>query len=334
MYTTQSTTHRLPWSVIAVLPFALAACGDGVKVRSAGARTTNDSVKIVPVANVSTARETDPSASWESVPATYENADSVFKEKRYPEARALFERYVTSKPADARGQYMLGLAAWKSGEFKRAEDAFDKALELDPKNVRSYLNSARVLLDMDRTPEAMERIDKALAIDSVSPDGIRLKARTLAKLGKIDEAKEAYRQALVLNEEDAWAMNNLGMLELDRGNVTAALGPLARAVQLKPISPIFQNNLGVALERSGHRLAASVAYEAAIKAESTYAKAVRNLERLSAIVTDTTERDTFNVRDPAEQFRLEVKRWKEGPAREQVKPASDDVRAVVREPGR
>src|SRR5260370_35948450 len=160
---------------------------------------------------------------------------------------------------------------------------------------------------MDRTPEAMERIEKALTIDSVSLDGLRLKARAQAKLGNVDGAKETYRTALVLNDEDTWAMNNLGMLELDAANATAALGPLARAVQLKPTSPIFQNNLGMALERSRHRVAAIAAYQAAVKVDSNYVKAVRNLGRPTAILAETTERKWVSVRDVAQQFPLEAK---------------------------
>jgi Flp pilus assembly protein TadD len=190
-----------------------------------------------------------------------------------------------------------------------------------------------VLLDMNRAPEAMERLGKALVLDSVSSDGLRLKARAQAELKDVDGARATYMKALVLNDQDTWAMNNLGVLELNAGDVAGSVGPLARAVQLNPTAPIFQNNLGMALERSGHRVAALRAYEAAVKADSTYAKAVKNAQRLGAVVTDTTANDGFSVRDAAEQFRLEVKTWKDGtvPSVPKVRPPmlpSDDTVGV------
>ena len=154
---------------------------------------------------------------------------------------------------------MTAFGCDEAGDAARAELAFDRALELDPKHVKAWLNSARLLLDLGRSHEALERIETAIGHDSTSGDALRLLARAQAKLGRTDEAFEAYRRALVLDDRDAWAMNNLGLLHLEQGNAEAALPPLARAVQLRGTAPVFQNNLGIALERSGFPKAALAA---------------------------------------------------------------------------
>jgi len=322
MYTIARSTRirRLSWTALVVVPFALAACGgdqaDARPVAATKAPATTPPVTqpvtatAIPASNV-TGGAVTPDKSEFVMPATYDNANSVYKAGHYPEAAVMFERYVASKPDNAFGLYMLGLSSWKAGDLSRAAEAFDKAIDINPAFAKSYFNSARVLLDLKRAPEALERVEKGLSIDSTSGDGWRLKARAQANSGDLDGAEETYRQLLSRNDEDLWGLNNLGVLMLDAGNYEDALGPLARLVQLKPTAPLFQNNFGMALERSGYPVTAKHAYEAAVRDDSTFGKAVKNLERMKGIVTDTAAVDEVNVQDLAEQFRLKVRQWKE-----------------------
>ena len=313
--------RRLSWTALVVVPFALAACGgDTAEARPAHSGTPSVTAQppegsaaghMTPAGASSSTARVDRSKMTVTTAVTYENADDVFKAGHYPEAAAMFESYVASNPENAFGFYMLGLSTWKAGDFSRAEGAFDTAIKLDSTFVKSYFNSARVLLDMKRAPEALERIEKGLSLDSTSGDGLRLEARALAQSGNVDSAMATYRRLLVINDEDVWGLNNLGVLLLDSGDFQGALGPLARVVQLKPTAPLFQNNFGMALERSGYPVAAKHAYEAAVRDDSTFTKAVTNLQRLRGIVTDSTAVDDVNPQDLAEQFRQRVKTWKD-----------------------
>ncbi len=313
---------RLSWTALVVVPFALAACGgDKADARPVASFkvTTPTTVQpsgppkatVIPASNVESGSPTGGAKVDVAMPATYDNANAVFKSGHYPEAAEMFERYVETKPNSAFGFYMLGLSSWKAGDFERAKDAFDKAIDIDPTFAKSYFNEARVLLDLKRAPEALEEIEKGLGIDSTSADGWRLKARAQSATGDAAGAMETYRQLLVRNDEDLWGLNNLGVMLLDSGDYEGALGPLARLVQLKPTAPLFQNNLGMALERSGYVVAALHHYEAAVRDDSSYAKAVKNAQRLQGIVTDTTLQDEVGVPELAEAFRVKVKFWKE-----------------------
>jgi predicted Zn-dependent protease len=298
---------RLSWMTGALISLALAACGG--KEPEPDAQVTQTSApeveaRVIPVAALRP--DTTEVARTPSV-VTYEGAEAVYREGKYDEATRLFETYVSSRPENPWGHYMLGLAAWKSGDLKRAESAFDRALELDPKHVKSHLNSARVLIDLGRDHEALERVTAALALDSTSSDGLRILARVRSRLGDVEGAVAAYTRALVLDEQDVWAMSNLGVLYLEQARPESALPPLARAVQLRPTSPIFQNNLGMALERAGHPIAAKRAYEAAVKADSTYIKATRNLERLSRVQQDSTATSEVDLQGLAELFRQSIR---------------------------
>jgi tetratricopeptide (TPR) repeat protein len=314
--------------------FALSYVPNRIRILSAGVAASlalagcdRDESPAIPVAPETAAPATVlpagglPPRSTEGLVATFEEAESVYRAGQFAEATGLFESYVGSKPENPRGHYMLGLSAWKSGDLERAASAFNRAIGLDSTHVKSYLNLGRVLLALDRDQEALELAVTVLDIDSTSAEGLRLLARAQHGLGEVDAAIDTYRHALVANDQEVWTMNNLGVLYLEEGDPEAALAPLARAVQLRGTAPVFQNNLGMALERAGFPVAAKRAYEAAVRADSTYIKAVKNRERLSAVAVDSTTVEKVDLNELAELFRQQVKMWRDTDAR----PARDSA---------
>jgi tetratricopeptide (TPR) repeat protein len=297
-------TRTIPTPLVAVLAFAALACGGDkpkATVTSAEAHGVTPVTAVTPPTNVDPRTVTTPA---------FESADAAYKAGDFKVAAELYKTRVDSAPDDAFGQYMLGLSSWKAGDFKGAKAAFDKSIELDSTNAKAYFNEARVLLDMKRVPEAVAVIEKGRAIDSTSSDGFRLIARAKADGGDTEGALATYRQLLVRDETDAWGLNNYGMLFFHRAEIADALGPVARAVELRPTAPVFLNNLGMVLEALGYPVAALHRYELAVQNDSTYVKAVKNVDRLKPAVTDSTLVDEVDVKALADQFRLKVQGWK------------------------
>jgi Tfp pilus assembly protein PilF len=212
---------------------------------------------------------------------TYEEADSAFTARRYDEATEMFAVYVGRRPDNPWGHYMLGLSAWKSGQFERARAAFEDALTLDPSHVKSLVNLSRVMLDDGKPNEALARIRQAVALDSTNGDAYRVLGRVHGALGHTDDAVAAYRTALALDPDDTWSMNNMGFALVQAGRYEEALGPLARAVQIDEHGvPQFRNNLGLALERTGRFARAESLYREALSLDSGYTKAAVSLARV------------------------------------------------------
>jgi tetratricopeptide (TPR) repeat protein len=297
----------------AVPVFALtaivAACGrsDRPQTTSSAAGATTP---VVSGSNTSTDSSVEVRAA--PAPVTYSVAESTYGAGEYDEATRLFSTYTESNPENPWGYYMLGMSAWKGGERERALAAFDRSIELDPNHRKSLYNSSRVLLEMGRPQEALERIEKALSQEPISSEGLRLLGRTRYLLGQVDEAIEAYHRALAIDDRDVWAMNNLGLIYIDQDRPKEALPPLARAVELRGNAPVFQNNLGVALERSGYPEAAARAYEAAIAVDSTYHKASVALARVTS-GSQQVESEPVDLEKLAQQFGDEIDIWR-GPA--------------------
>jgi tetratricopeptide (TPR) repeat protein len=193
----------------------------------------------------------------------------------------MFAAYAERKPENAWGHYMLGLSQWKVGNLDAAEEAFEKALEIDPQHVKSLNNLSRVLLDAGRPNDALARIEHVLELDPSSGEGYRLLGRARTELGQIEDAIDAYKNAILLDERDAWSINNFGLIYLREGWSTQALPPLARAVELRGDVAVFQNNLGIVLEQLGYFSAAADAFGRALALDSGYVKAQQNLERVT-----------------------------------------------------
>ena len=145
----------------------------------------------------------------------------------------------------------------------------------------AYSSALRTVGERRMAPRVCELLSP---IEPLSAEGHRLLGRARVELGQFDEAIEAYQRAIVIDDRDVWSMNNLGLLYIQRGQSEEALLPLARAVELRGNSPVFQNHLGTALEQTGHVPEAKEAYEAAVAADSGYAKAVSSLARVTPLV--------------------------------------------------
>lgn len=237
----------------------------------------------------SDAGEDGPVPVAQRVTGSFADGEAAYRAKKYDDAMAIFAGYTERRPGNAWGHYMLALSAWKSGDAQKAEFAFEKALSIDPRHVKSLVNLGRVFIEQKRYDEAIDRLALAGEIDSESAEVQRLLGRVYHAQRRTDDAVQAYRRAIDLNESDAWSMNNLGLVLLDAKRAGEALPLLEKAVELRKNVPEFHNNLGMALEHTGRFKAAAGAYGGALSADPGYTKAKRNLARVEAVKSGPEE---------------------------------------------
>ncbi len=163
---------------------------------------------------------------------TYAEAEEAFTEKRYKEAVDLFDVYTEQKSSNAWGFYMLGLSNWRIGALEDAQTAFENAIDLDPRHVKSWINLGRVHLDNNNDEAAILALDAASQIDPENTTICRLKGRAFDQQGDTGSAISAYKQALMLDENDSWSMNNMALVLIGDKRFEDALPVLARAVEI------------------------------------------------------------------------------------------------------
>ncbi len=236
---------------------------------------------------------------------TYSLAMTAYRERRYEDAQSLFQAYLEQKPEQGFARTMHGLAAWKSGDHATAEMELKIALKADASNDRARFNLARVYLDTNRPRQALELVTARRN----SGEAMRLAGRAHHQEGRSEQALEAYRRALILDEEDAWSMNNMALILIEQGNFAEALAPLARAVELRGDVAVIRNNLGVALERTGSHAASAEQYAAAVRLDPVsqhHADASR--QRVAALVKPGEESPDMTLL--ADQFENTIDAWK------------------------
>jgi tetratricopeptide (TPR) repeat protein len=284
-------------AVLLLSAFTAVGCSNRSETSQAKA-ASRDSVQAKPVATRGESLPLKPAGEegFASVatpkitgPVSFADGQAAYQARKYSDATAMFEHYTGQRPANPWGHYMLGLSAWKSGDLAKSEQAFEKALSIDPHHVKSLVNLSRVFIEQKRYDDALSRLTSAAEIDPESTEVHRLIGRTYVAQGKTGEAIEAYRRAIEVNELDAWSMNNLGLLLVETKRAGEALPLLVKAVELRQEVPVFHNNLGMALEHTGRFKAAAAAYQAALTADPGYDKAKRNLARVELVKGNSEE---------------------------------------------
>lgn len=156
--------------------------------------------------------------------------------------------------------YVLALALRRTGEVEDAIAELERSLELGPGAAKTWIALARCELDRGETTAARAAVDAALELDLDSADAWHLLGRVELDEGALEHAEAAFAKALDRDPEHAWAANNLGYVRILQERFAEALGPLQVAVAGGKAEPVFLNNLGTALERTGRSELAALAF--------------------------------------------------------------------------
>lgn len=109
-----------------------------------------------------------------------EDAVGLYKQKRYPEARAALESIVAAEPNNAAACYQLGMTLMRRGDDKALDDALtwlDKAVKLEPNNgkyLADFGGVSMLLADKNSSIGAArtgrDAMEKALTFDTDNLD--------------------------------------------------------------------------------------------------------------------------------------------------------------------
>lgn len=129
----------------------------------------------------------------------------------------------------------LGVALWNKGDFKESRKAYDRALALDANDAIVISNLGALDLSTflktrseDVLAAAIENFRKAASLDPAYPPAYNGLGAALKMAGDADGAIAAWTRAVELRPEFGFALYNLGLTLLERGEKERALGYLIR----------------------------------------------------------------------------------------------------------
>jgi tetratricopeptide (TPR) repeat protein len=125
-----------------------------------------------------------------------------FRQRRYLEAAGDFSVCAAREPTFAWVHFNRGLALARAGRLQGAQDAYDRALKIDPALTEALVNRALVELELNEVDRA--RIDLTAAIKLGRNDLVVFTAlgETWARLGRRDESERYFARLLIRDRDN------------------------------------------------------------------------------------------------------------------------------------
>ena len=164
-----------------------------------------------------------------------------------------------------------------SGNIQGAYNAYQKALEMSPKNTDALNGMGILSLQIGNTELAEKFLSRAATINKREPVYQNNLALAKQRLGKHKEAVNAYLRAIELNPQYVQALNNLSALYINTERFTEAIPLLKRALRIKPDYANAYSNLGIALNKTDKHNDAVIAFEESLRHDASNANTYSSL---------------------------------------------------------
>ncbi|MBN1609602.1 MAG: tetratricopeptide repeat protein [Polyangiaceae bacterium] len=170
-----------------------------------------------------------------------------------------------------------GMALMDGGDFENAKARFEKAIELNPRNVRAHIGLGNTLENAGKHDEALLHYEEAIRLDPASTLGHVNAGNTFMRRKDYARAIAEYEAALKVAPDDVFAHFNIGQSQLAAGRYPEALAHLTDAHRLSPNNATLCFLIASIHARLGNRGEAARFYEEAIRIRPDYPEAKAGL---------------------------------------------------------
>jgi tetratricopeptide (TPR) repeat protein len=172
--------------------------------------------------------------------------------------------------------FLLGEAAIRKQEWKRAAEELQRCMELNPTFDNAMTGLARAMAKLGRVDEAKNWLKKAT---NSNPENYR----AWYELGLLDAgndqaaAQVSYQKAIAIQPNFSLAQRELGMLLFNKKNYAAAVPRFEKAIALGLEDAQLDNFLGICYNQTGKLQKSIRSHQAALKLDPKLAEAHLNL---------------------------------------------------------
>jgi tetratricopeptide (TPR) repeat protein len=143
------------------------------------------------------------------------------------------------------------IALWSNGNFTSPSKAIEyltRALELDPRNPRTYNSRAIAYLSVNRETEAREDLEHALRLNPKYVDAFNNLGSLHYRRGEYEAAINSYTQALQYQPDFVEAILNRGMASRKLFNFEDAFEDFKRVMLLAPETFVRKDRAGALVQ--------------------------------------------------------------------------------------
>ena len=183
---------------------------------------------------------------------------------RRREARQCIAAAASQDLGTAEAQCALGEILMADEAMDRAEQAFRKAIEIQPSHPFAHRRLSGILTRRGRLNEAISLAEKAVELMPDNDGFLFHLGNLLVQRGDFEAAESQYRRCIDLGSGNVYARKELCALLCRRGRLDEALVPAADAARLMPDNPGFRYHLANLLAAGGDAEAAVAEYGACV----------------------------------------------------------------------
>ncbi len=127
-------------------------------------------------------------------------ADQKIRDGFYPEAKDILRHALSIDPKFGRAYNHLGwICETKYQEYKKAEEYYQKALELSPEYPATYVNLAILLSTLEKNSDLEKHLDRALKVYGINKATIYREYGIMhERMGNFAKAMESFKKALTI----------------------------------------------------------------------------------------------------------------------------------------
>ena len=184
-----------------------------------------------------------------------------------------FQQAIDIQPKQARSWKGRGDALYRLERFPEALAAYEEAIQLNPDNPQPWKGRGDALYRLERFTAALAAYEKSLKLEPDNAATINRKGRALYKLERYQSALQAQEAAVKIDPNNAQYLSDLGTALIGLGKYQEALVAYNKAQVIEPLNPQLWQNKALALQYLGRPQEANRVYQEAVR---TYDKVLQD----------------------------------------------------------
>ena len=221
----------------------------------------------------------------ESSPEVHNNMGRIhLRNGNLDQAREEFNKALGLDGNNADALLNLASIQRAEGKLAAAEHLVKRTLQVDPSSIGALSQLAELKRDQGELDEAVRLFEEALAIDDALPSLSLGYGDVLQRAGRFQEAERAFKSVLELDPDSFKARYNLGVTYGRQGRTEDAIAMYKEALSVAPEHPEamkVHNNLGVIDLERGNIDSARQQFEAAVRSSRGHFESRFNLALIS-----------------------------------------------------
>ena len=189
---------------------------------------------------------------------------------KYQEAIDCFDKAIMINPENLKALRGKGSVLGRLEKYEEAIDCFDKAIMINPNDYGIRKSRGTAYYWLEKYEEAIDCFDKALEMDSTDEGAWKSRGTCLCKLEKYEEAIDCFDKSIKINpnDDDAWNSKGESLHKLQKND--EAIKCYDKSISLDPYNALVWYNKGLCLDNLNQHKKAEECFNKAKEMDPMY----------------------------------------------------------------